>query len=232
MGARIIAIALPMLLAPVAAAAPDDSVRIYRCVSSNGAVTLADTPCGQGREEIREMQRPRDPPTRAVSTQAPVPTEPPTPAPAREVRYVHVQPPQPMYACTAADGTRYVSESNEGNPRWEPLWVNAWVAPPVWRGGGSGPRPGHGGGPRPPRPPAGSGHGPRPPLAAIGVPGGSVLVRDTCRPLPQQEVCSRLQDRRWELDRRYNSALQSEREAITREQRGIDARLRQDCGSR
>ncbi|MDH1203932.1 DUF4124 domain-containing protein, partial [Stenotrophomonas maltophilia] len=44
-----------------------------------------------------------------------------------------------------------------------------------------------------------------------------------------QEVCARLRDRRWELDRRYNSALQSERTAINNEQRGIDARLSRDC---
>jgi hypothetical protein len=50
--------------------------------------------------------------------------------------------------------------------------------------------------------------------------------------LPPQEVCARLRDQRWELDRRYNSALQGERQAITREQRGIDARLDQDCGGR
>jgi len=33
-----------------------------------------------------------------------------------------------------------------------------------------------------------------------------------------------------ELVRRYNSALQSERQALTREQRGIEARLGRDCG--
>ena len=49
-------------------------------------------------------------------------------------------------------------------------------------------------------------------------------------PLPQQEVCVRLRDRRWELVRRYNSALQSERQELTREQRGVEARLVQDCG--
>ena len=45
-----------------------------------------------------------------------------------------------------------------------------------------------------------------------------------------QEVCDRLRDRRYELDRRYNSALQGERVQITNEQRGIDARLDNDCG--
>lgn len=57
-----------------------------------------------------------------------------------------------------------------------------------------------------------------------------MLVRDECHALPAQEVCARLKDRRWDLIRRYNSALQGERDALTREQRGIDARLDQDCG--
>ncbi|MGJ7904362.1 DUF4124 domain-containing protein, partial [Lysobacter sp. 1R34A] len=64
-----------------------------------------------------------------------------------------------------------------------------------------------------------------------GVYYGSQLVRDECQQLPQQEVCSRLRDRRYEGDRRYNSALQSERAQITQEQRGIDARLNADCGA-
>ncbi|MEG1682024.1 MAG: DUF4124 domain-containing protein, partial [Stenotrophomonas sp.] len=64
----------------------------------------------------------------------------------------------------------------------------------------------------------------------VAVPMGSVLVRDSCHALPPQEVCARLRDRRWELIRRYNSALQSERQELAREQRGIDARLEQDCG--
>jgi len=65
---------------------------------------------------------------------------------------------------------------------------------------------------------------------SVVVPAGNVLVRDECHALPAQEVCSRLKDRRWDLIRRYNSALQSERDALTREQRGIDTRLDQDCG--
>jgi hypothetical protein len=63
----------------------------------------------------------------------------------------------------------------------------------------------------------------------VVVPAGNVLVRDQCNPLPASEVCSILRDRRWELVRRYNSALQSERDAISREQRGVDARLDRDC---
>lgn len=68
-----------------------------------------------------------------------------------------------------------------------------------------------------------------PPLAAVAVPAGA-WVRDACHPLPQAEVCARLRDERYALDRRYHSALQSERVRITTEQRGIDARLASDCG--
>ena len=50
------------------------------------------------------------------------------------------------------------------------------------------------------------------------------------KPLPEK-LLSRLRDRRYEGDRRYNSALQSERAQITQEQRGIDARLNADCGA-
>lgn len=70
-------------------------------------------------------------------------------------------------------------------------------------------------------------HGP--PLAAVAVPAGT-WVRDACHPLPQAEVCARLRDERYALDRRYHSALQGERVRITTEQRGIDARLASDCG--
>lgn len=68
-----------------------------------------------------------------------------------------------------------------------------------------------------------------PALAAVAVPAGA-WVRDACHPLPQAEVCARLRDERYALDRRYHSALQSERVRITTEQRGIDARLASDCG--
>jgi len=174
-----------------------------------------------------------------------------------------VQPPQPMYECTTSDGDSYVSDSNEGNPRWVPIWTDAYLPYPP------GPRPPSGGyppsRPLPPIAPMGSGSVsssggavsvsgsgarvggsisigggsshwqgggyPHPGLGnSVVVPAGNVLVRDECHALPAQEVCSRLKDRRWDLIRRYNSALQSERDALTREQRGIDARLDQDCG--
>ncbi len=264
------------LLAAEAMAAPPapaaDNVRVYRCVGSTGAVSLQDAPCSTGRQEVREMQRPRDPAPRVVRSDRAAAATPATgtpAAPVREVRYVHVQPPQPMYECTTEEGERYVSDSNAGNPRWVPVWTSVYLPP--GQGGHHGG--GGGGGHRPPPRPL-------PPIAPMSggtvtaggggltvsggggrvggsislgggsrqwqgeyqgdayggyrgdtlIPTGNVLVRDTCTALPVQEVCSRLKDRRWELGRRYNSALQGERDALNREQRGIDARLDQDCG--
>jgi len=253
---------LSMLAGAAPLAAQDGSVRVYRCVGSNGAVSLQDAPCRDGRQEVREMQRPRDPAPRAVrSDREPTPAAPST---EREVRYVHVQPPQPIYECIRDDGSRYTSETSEGNPRWVPVWTSAWL--PGRGPGGVRPGPGPGPGPRPlpPIAPMGSGsvtssggsltvsgggsrgggsftvgsgstqwqtEGSAYPgtYHDVVVPAGNVLVRDQCHPLPASEVCSILRDRRWELVRRYNSALQGERDAITREQRSVDARLDRDC---
>lgn len=198
------------------------NVRIYRCVGSNGSVALQDAPCSNGRQQVLDMQRPQDPPPRVVSTspERDNDTAATSSRAPREVRIVRVQPPQPMYECVNDEGHRYSSDNAEGNPRWVPIWSYAPVGGPH--------------APRRPMPPlsgtrpAGAG-GSYPPSGLI-VPAGSTLVRDSCHPLPAQEVCARLKDRRWELIRRYNSALQSEREQLVREQRGIDARLDQDCG--
>ncbi|MBB4131512.1 DUF4124 domain-containing protein [Xanthomonas sp. 3075] len=221
-----------------AASKPDPNVRIYRCVSSAGTVALQDAPCSSGRQQVLDLQRPQDPPPRPErASSAPAAVA----APQREVRIITVQPPQPMYECLTAEGERYTSDSPEGNPRWVPTWGPAYVAGDPYRR--PGPRqPGI----RPPGPrPAGSsdslqagggggGYGGGGYVNGVGqtliVPSGNVQIRDQCNALPEQEVCSRLADRRWELIRRYNSALQSEREDLSREQRGIDARLQRDCG--
>lgn len=222
MRVRLLLLGFLGLLPAMAMAAeppPAGSVRIYRCVAGNGAVTLQDAPCnGAHRQQVLDMQRPQDPPPRPVAA----PTTSPAPPPAeREVRIVTVQPPQPLYECIAPDGGRYTSDDGVGNPRWVPLWVGGYYPP----GPMGSPAPGSAGGGLPGGRP-GHGH-PHPGGAAVTT---GTWVRDACHPLPQQEVCARLRDRRWELVRRYNSALQSERQALTREQRGIEARLGRDCG--
>ncbi len=249
----LLATALPASAASTASK-PDPNVRIYRCVSSTGTVALQDAPCSSGRQQVLDLQRPQDPPPppqRTVAAPAAVATQPP-----REVRIVTVQPPQPMYECTTEDGNRYTSDSPEGNPRWVPTWGPAYVgngiAPPVSGGGiqrppiSVRPRPamsvqgsaGRGGSLRGSASFGGGGYqggyqggyndggyG-----GTVIVPYGNVQIRDECHALPEQEVCARLADRRWELIRRYNNALQSERQDLSREQRGIDARLQRDCG--
>ncbi|CTP83289.1 hypothetical protein [Xanthomonas graminis] len=203
------------------------SVRIYRCVGSAGAVSLQNAPCENAhQQQVLDMQRPRDPPPRPTTTLSTDPARDaaaPAPLPQREIRIVSVQPPQPMYECVTSEGQRYTSDDNEGNPRWVPLWAIGYAG-----GDEYGRRHRHGNG-------GDDGGRPRPPQlvypgAGVVVPAGSTLIRDTCNALPAQEVCARLADRRWELIRRYNSALQSERRALETEQRGIDARLDRDCG--
>ena len=74
-------------------------------------------------------------------------------------------------------------------------------------------------GPRPP-------HAPQPPMVAI--PGGT-WVRDVCVRLPQQDICRRLSDRRFEILRVYHAAMPSGRAELDREQARIDARMATDC---
>lgn len=212
------------------------------------------------RQQMRSMLRPVDPPPRPAPAPAPAPTSTAAPrSPPERTRLVVVTPPRPLYECVTPDGERYTSESDAGRPRFVPLWtfgVAPWPGaryPGGYRGhvragGVHGRVDGRlgdggryslqvGGGMREPplrpplHPPPDPGRHPShyPALAAVAVPAGA-WVRDACHPLPQAEVCTRLRDERYALDRRYHSALQSERVRITTEQRGIDARLASDCG--
>ena len=223
--------AVPALLAlalPVAASAADpptqdaSAVTIYRCSDERGRlVALRDSPCRDGeQQQAVRMQRPQDP-APATITASPAPIADPPP---REIRIVTVAPPQPMYECTAADGQTYTSDSGDGNPRWVPLWtvghpLGVWPRPPPVR-------------PPPMRPPGGVAppmpgpHPPPPPRVVI--PGGA-WARDDCVRLPQQDICRRLSDRRFEILRIYHAAMPSGRAELDREQARIDARMANDC---
>ncbi len=210
--------ALLLALPLVAPRATGTEVTVYRCSDSRGQlVALRDSPCLAGeRQETVQMQRPQDPPARPP---APAPAPTPAAAPQREVRIVHVQAPQPLYECTAPDGSTYTSESAEGNPRQVPIWTLGYpaagsVRPPI----------GH-----PPvvRPPI-AGPGPRPPLPGLVVP-ATTWVRDPCVQLSQDEVCKRLSDRRYEILRVYHAAMPSQRQELDREQRQIDTHLASHC---
>ena len=236
---RLLAIAtFPLILAAMGASAQD--ITIYRCTDAQGQLALRDTPCRKGEtQQTKEMQRPRDAPP-AAHRPASAPKASSTAAPATQV--IVAAPPRPMYECVTPDGNRYLSDTRAGNPRWVPLWTLGYpgygLLPPrpgfdpgsvranvqgQFNGGDGrysvsiGDRP-------PPRPPEGA------PPGYVASYGAGTWVYDECHALPQADVCARLRDERWELGRRYNSALQSERGDIDREQRSIDARLASDCG--
>lgn len=230
--------ALPcLLLLAILDAAAQSPVVVYRCVDASGHVSLGDVPCAGGaREEVKSMQRPVDgPPLRVAAPALAEPREPASP------RTVYLRTPQPMYECVTPEGSRYTSETGDGNPRWVPLWTLGY-SPRGGRGhrdgsGGRtppeplrpGPLGGYVGAPRPtPGPAVSQGHRP-PHRQHIGA--GGTWIRDTCHPLPQHEVCSRLLERRDAIRKRFFNAQEGERDTLRVEERGINARLDADCGA-
>lgn len=234
------ALAGAVLIAGNASAAPPPTppstsapqLVVYRCTDARGEVSLRDTPCARGQQQrARDMLRPQDPPPRPIVAMPPAPLATTVAAPPQ---VIVLQAPQPMFECIAPDGERYSSDTGLGRQRWEGVWLQAPSYPLT-------PRQDRPGRPRPAEPGwieyrdehvrgrielgerRSAWHWPSAPVAT-----GS-WVRDPCQPLPQAEACDRLRDRRYQLDRRYNSALQSERAQITLDQRGIDARLANDC---
>lgn len=225
-----VALALSFALLSVgsdASAQATDAVVIYRCTDAQGRLTLRDSPCAKGqRQETRSMARPKDaPPAARVSAPAPVGVAAPMPA----TQVVLVHPPRPLYECVTPDNTRYLSDTPEGNPRLVPLWT---VGVPmenqiaVYEPGRLNVRVDDGrvsGSYR-------SGGYTNVTLPGPGIAGvNGAWIRDTCYALPQTEVCARLRDRRDEVRRRFVIAQPSERTELGREERGIDARLTQDC---
>ncbi|MCY7354190.1 MAG: DUF4124 domain-containing protein [Lysobacter sp.] len=219
---RVATLALFLMLLPNGNAMADDQVTIYRCVDAKGKLTLRDSPCVKGQQQQqRSMVRPKDPPPRPVAKTVRV--KPAAAAMPAEIRYVVVNPPRPLYECERPDGTRYSSDNDDGNRRWVPLWTLGY---PVYRERlALGDRIGA----PPPGADAGRG-GPRSAMGYGAFYGGGTWVQDDCYPLPQDEVCAQLSDRRSELRRRYFNAMPSERETLGVEERGLNARLRADCG--
>lgn len=247
----------PLLAASAGGAlAQEGDITIYRCTDASGHLTVQDSPCGddQSQQTLRMIQ-PSDPPPRAepVAPAALQPAPNPSPQPS-----VALHDPRPMYECVRDDGSRYTSDDGEGNPRWISTW--SYYGGPWRRGSGvtysrsqatpaataTSPRGGStsasssgGNGaptlrfrsvepapPPPSRPPPGHGHGHH----GHGYGSGGYWVRDECHALPQREVCARLRDRREQIRQRRFNAQANERATLNVEERGISARLAEDCG--
>ncbi|MDB6163408.1 MAG: hypothetical protein JWL98_840 [Xanthomonadaceae bacterium] len=223
----VLAASMPMARAadPAVAHAPDE-VTIYRCVDPSGHLTLRDTPCGKDQtQQARQMLRPRDAPA-APALPARARSRAPDDDAVPATRAIVMAPPRPMYECTPPDGEPYTSDSAEGNPRWVPFWTLGYPVAP-W-----------------PHRMANAdlaitqgqvhidarGTVLRRPLYGAAAYGAGTWVRDDCHALPQDEICARLGDRRDEINRRFFNAMPNERDVLRVEERGINARLGNDCG--
>jgi hypothetical protein len=247
---------LPLLIFTGTQVRAQDDVTIYRCTDAQGRLTIANTPCAQGQQQqTRSMLRPKDAPPSAAVPEEDEAIEAPQPA---APRVAITTAPRPLYECVRPDGSVYESDSGDGDPRWVPLWTLGYPGDAisydgtlVQHGGRSGSRSGGmsappSGGisapssssisiPPPWERPRQSAPPPRPPH-----PGGNdgygygygTWVRDECHALPQDDVCARLSDRREELRRRFFNAQQRERDVLRVEERGLNARLANDCGIR
>lgn len=221
----IAAVLMLAAMAPVARAA--DAVTIYRCTDAAGHLTLRDTPCRKDQtQQTRTMVRPKD----AAVVPRVAPPRPRLRVDDGAVAHAstgYLAPLRPMYECTTVDGDRYTSDTNDGRPRWVPWWTLGY---PI-----ANPRP---------QPLAGSGiaggvtlpaGGTHPTLrqplfygAAYGAP---VFLRDECHELPVPEMCARLLDEREAIRTRFFNAMPSERDQLRIQERGITARLDNDCGN-
>ncbi len=228
-------LALAYLTLPTAVAVADTpagKVTIYRCTDAKGHLALRDTPCRKGEtQETRSMVRPKDgTPPAPVATPTRRPAQPAPPPP---TRVIVVNAPQPLYQCITPDGDSYTSDSPEGRPRWVPLWTLGYPGyrQHGWSSGGTSTSSSidiDNGSVRIHADSGTSADGYVPPGYGYGAAG--TWIRDTCHALPQQEVCSRLVDQRDEIRRRFFNAQQTERDRLRVEERGINARLDNDCG--
>jgi hypothetical protein len=222
----VVPLVATVALAALHAFAADD-VTIYRCVDAKGRVALRDTPCNANeKQETRTMVRPRDAaPRKLQAVREPEPEPEPEYAPATHDTYR--APPRPLFECHTPDGELYTSDTADGNPRWVPVWTLGY---PVYAFPGQSSGVGFS---------AGNGNiaisgntqivnGP---VVSPGAYGAGMWVRDTCYELPQGEVCALVRDRRDEIRRRFFNAMPSERDVLRVEERGLNARLENDCAA-
>lgn len=244
----MLALLLTTMVPPLAAqdgAQAHDSLTVFRCVDADGSVALRDSPCDASQaQQTRQVQRPMDPP--APPPAIPAVAAEPAPEPVPVV--VHVPALQPMYECVTPDGERYLSDSNQGNPRWVPLWTLGYPTTPGVAARGTSRPPASGlstvgmaanisipSGPSRLTPPPAATPPPVRPAPPRGRrhhghgAAGGTWISDECVRLPQAEACARLTAEREEIRRRFFNAQPSERDVLRTQERDISARLAGDC---
>jgi hypothetical protein len=251
---------LPLLAAIAGSAvAQDNDITIYRCTDAAGHLTVQDSPCAEDQtQQVRRMLQPTDPPPRAEPV-APADLQPtPESAPvvvarhAPRAMYECVRDDGSRYTSDDGEGNpRWISSggdwSYDDGPRLRGSGIvysrgQAASSSPTLQasargaegGGANQPRPSFrrtDSAPPPPPPPGhghGHGHGHHRGYGFGG--GGGMWVRDACHVLPQAETCDRLRDRREQIRKRAFNAQANERATLHVEERGINARLAEDCG--
>ncbi len=107
------AVAVLALALAGSAQAQGTDVTIYRCTDARGALSLQDAPCaGDQSQQTRTMLRPKD------GAPLPAAPRPATVTPAPSPQIVVINAPRPLYECVRDDGSRYTSDSGDGNPRY------------------------------------------------------------------------------------------------------------------
>ncbi|MFC4726594.1 hypothetical protein [Coralloluteibacterium thermophilus] len=198
------------LLLLVAATAPAEEVRVYRCTAADGSLSVQNTPCPEGqREEVRAYARPQDPPLPppAVLAEAPAPVAAATVPPAPAVPATTVAP--TLFECVRHDGSTYLDETGAGERRWVPLWAL-------------------GVSPRRPDVPARAGESP---VVAGSEHAPGTWVEDVCRPLGTAESCARRREELEAVRGRVFRAQPSERARLQAREAEIVAAM-QACPSR
>jgi hypothetical protein len=100
----------------------NSKVTVFRCVDSNGKVSLQDVPCASSsKQETKLMQKPKDAPVSKVLSPRPNAVVNNTSHPIQIV--APAMPPPKLYRCTDFDGKVRDAEYYDPKPRCVPLWV-------------------------------------------------------------------------------------------------------------
>lgn len=201
-------------------AAPAEAINFKECTLKDGSKVFTDGPCPNGSKATdREMADPKPPPPVVVVPAAPSPDVDPNSAPTPDP----APPPPPpkiknRYRCIRPEGGDYISNFDNKETRWVPMWT---VQRPnlVLDSGGAQVRVG--------RPPTGT----KPNATKSQAETGSnlVLVRDQCLPLSGGELCTYIKAERARITGEIESASESKQPELQNEASALDQEFVMRC---